>query len=147
MANTLLRHGTNVEGNVGNSEAGTSSAGMFVAGTSGAGPSGVGGSHTEAGPSGAGGSHTEDRGRAADPSGGAEGSQRPIIPHHCTSCGNICYGPISQFRDDGLLRYVSKNHSLHIIFYLICHSFQLFPNLHRFNYLTIYVNKYTDDIQ
>ena len=55
----------------------------------------------------------------ADPStnhiGDAEHSERHVTLHSCTSCGGICYGPASDFRDDGLLLFVSKTHYFHII--------------------------------
>ena len=88
---------------------------------------------------------TSTMGPSTDHKGDAESSERRFTPHPCTSCGSICYGPTSEFWDDGLLRYVSKTHSLHIIFFLY-HSFQLFRNLFLFNYLTIYVNKYTTSV-
>ena len=140
LEDTFLRHGTNVEGDVGSSKAGTSGVGTSGTSKSCGGTSRAGGFHTQDPRT-----RSPNHSRYVDRSGDAEGLEHHVLPHHCTSCGNICHGPVSQFRDDGLLRYVSKTHSLHIIFYLICHSFQHFPNLHRFNYLTIYVKKYTDD--
>ena len=80
MADTLLEHGTDVQGNVGQG-----------VGTSKADPS-------------------------TDHTGDVERSERRVTPHPCTSCGGICYGPISDFRDDGLLHFVSKTHYFHIIF-------------------------------
>ena len=80
MAETLLEHGTDVQGNVDQG-----------AGTSTAGPS-------------------------TDHRGDTESSECRVTPHPCTSCGGICYGPASDFRDDGLLRFVSKTHYFNIIF-------------------------------
>ena len=54
-----------------------------------------------------------------DHRGDAESSEHCVTPHPCTSCGGICYGPASDFRDDGLLRFVSKTHYFHIIFCFI----------------------------
>ena len=71
MVDTLLQHGTDVQGNVDQG-----------AGTSKADPS-------------------------TDHTGDAEHSEHRVTPHPCTSCGGICYGPTSDFRDDGLLRFVS----------------------------------------
>ena len=79
MADTLLQHGTNVEGNVDQG-----------AGTSTAVPS-------------------------TDHRGDADSSERHVTPHPCTSCGGICYGPASNFRDDGLLCFVSKTYYFNII--------------------------------
>ena len=114
MEDTLLRHGTNVEGNVGTSEAGTSGAGMSGASTFGAGTSGARGFYTQ---------DPHNRSleciRAAYCNGDAEGSEHRVLPHHCISRGNICYGPISQFRDENLLQYVSKTHSIYMIFYFM----------------------------
>ena len=83
MANTLLEHGIDVQGNV---------------------DQGVG---------------TPKAGPSTDHIGNAEHSERHVTPHPCTSCGGICYGPASDFRDDGLLRFVSKTHYFHIIFCFI----------------------------
>ena len=83
MAETLLEHGTDVQGNVDQGD-----------GTSTAGPS-------------------------TDHKGDAESSEPRVTPHPYTSCGGICYGPASDFRDDGLLRFVSKTHYFHIIFCFI----------------------------
>ena len=83
MADTLLQHGTNVEGNV-DQGAGTSKACPSI-----------------------------------DHRGDAESSEHHVTPHPCTSCGGICYGPALEFRDDGLLRFVSKTHYFHIIFCFI----------------------------
>ena len=80
MAETLLEHGTDVQGNVDQG-----------AGTSKASPS-------------------------TDYIRYAERSEHRVTPHPCTSCGGICYGPASDFRDDGLLRFVSKTHYFNIIF-------------------------------
>ena len=71
MVDTLLQHGTDVQGNVDQG-----------AGTSKVGPS------------------TYHR-------GDTESSEHRVTPHPCTSCGGICYGPASDFRDDGLLCFVS----------------------------------------
>ena len=60
-----------------------------------------------------------DRIQGIDRTGDIEGSERCVIPHPCTMCGGICYGLASEFQGDGLLRYVSKTHSLHIIFCFI----------------------------
>ena len=46
-------------------------------------------------------------GRYTDHRGDAESSEHRVTPHPCTSGGGICYGPASDFRDDGLLRFVS----------------------------------------
>ena len=86
MADTLLQHGTDVQGNV-------------VQGVD----------TSEAGPS-----HSKDP--SIDRTGDIEHSEHRVTQHLCTSCGDICYGPVSEFRDDGLLRFVSKTHYLHIIF-------------------------------
>ena len=75
--------------------------------------------------------------------GDAERSERRVTPHPCTTCGGICYGPASEFQDNGLLLYVSKTHYFHILYFVLYHNFQLFHNLFLFNYLTNYVNKYT----
>ena len=80
MADTLLEHGNDVQGNVDQG-----------VGTSTAGPS-------------------------TDHSGDADSSEFHITPHPCKSCGGICYGPASNFRDDGLLCFVSKTHYFNIIF-------------------------------
>ena len=72
MVETLLEHGTNVQGNV---------------------DQGVG---------------TSKVGPSIDHTGDAERSERRVTPHPCTLCGGICYGPASDFRDDGLLHFVSK---------------------------------------
>ena len=79
MADTLLEHGTDVQGNVDQG-----------AGTSMTGPS-------------------------TDHRGDAESSELRVTPQPYTSCGGICYGPASDFRDDGLLRFVSKTHYFNII--------------------------------
>ena len=71
MADTLLQHGTDVQGNA-DQGAGTSTAGQ-----------------------------------STDHRGDAEYSERRVTPHLCTSYGGICYGPAFDFRDDGLLRFVS----------------------------------------
>ena len=73
MADTLLQHGTDVQGNVGQG-----------VGTSKAGPS-----------------HSKDQ--STEHTGDAEHSERRVTPHPFTSCGGICYGPASDFQDDGLL--------------------------------------------
>ena len=80
MAETLLEHATDVQGNVDQG-----------AGTSTAVPS-------------------------TDHRGDAKYSQHRVTPHPFTSCGGICYGPASYFRDNGLLRFVSKTNYFHIIF-------------------------------
>ena len=98
LADTLLQHGTAVQGNVGQG-VGTSEAGPF---------------HTKDPRT-----RSPDRTRGIDRTGDAKGSERRVIPHLCTLCGGICYGPTSDFRDDGLLRYVSITHSFHIIFCFI----------------------------
>ena len=71
LANTLLQHGTDVQGNV---------------------DQGVDTSKVDP---------------STDHKGDAESSECRVTPHPCTSCGGICYGPASDFRDDGLLRFVS----------------------------------------
>ena len=106
MAETLLEHATDVQGNVDQG-----------AGTSTTSPS------------------TEHR-------GDAESSQRRVTPHPCTSCGGICYGPASDFRDDGLLRFVSKSQYFNIIFCLMSKSSIVSSTLFIFNYLTTFVKKY-----
>ena len=73
LADTLLQHGTVVQGNVGQ---------------------GVG--TYEADPS-----HTKDP--STDRTRDIEHSERHIIPHPCTTCGGIYYGPTSELWDDGLL--------------------------------------------
>jgi len=98
LADTLLRHGTTVEGNVGQG-----------VGTSEAGPSHPEDSQTRA----------ADQTRGKNRTGSTEGSQSRVIPHPCTACGSICYGPASDFRGDGLLQFVSKSHSLHSKFCFI----------------------------
>ena len=67
LADTLLQHGTVVQGNVGQ---------------------GVGTS--EDGPS-----HSKDP--STYPTGDAECSEHRVTPHPCTSCGGICYGPALEF--------------------------------------------------
>ena len=106
MADTLLEHGTDVQGNV-DQGVGTSKAIPYT-----------------------------------DHIGYIEHLEHRVTPHPCTSCGGICYGPASDIRDNGLLRFVSKIHYFHIIF-VSYQNFQLFRNLFLFNYLTNYVNKYT----
>ena len=54
-------------------------------------------------------------GRSTDHRGDAESSERRVTPHPCTSSGGICYGPASDFRNDGLLHFVSKTHYFNII--------------------------------
>ena len=98
LEDTLLQHRTDVQGNVGQG-----------VGTSEAGPSHTKDPHTMSP------YHT----RGTDRTGDAEGLERHVTPHLCTACGGICYGPTSEFRDDGLLRYVIKTHSFHIIFCFI----------------------------
>ena len=110
MADTLLEHGTDVQGNV-DQGAGTS---------------------TEV-PS------TENR-------GDAESSEFHVTPHPCTLCGGICYGHASHFRDDGLLRFVSKTHYFNIIFFFMSKSSIVLHFISIFNYLTIFVNKYTASV-
>ena len=83
MAETLLEHATDVQGNVDQG-----------VGTSKANPS-------------------------TDHTGDAKRSEHCVTPHPCTSCGGICYGPASEFQDDGLLRFVSKTRYFHIIFCFI----------------------------
>ena len=80
MVETLLEHGTDVQGNA-DQGAGTSKAG-----------------------------------RSTNHRGDAESSECRVTPHPCTSCGGICYGHASDFRDDGLLHFVSKTHYFNIIF-------------------------------
>ena len=82
LADTLLHHGADVQGNVGQG-VGTSDDGL---------------SHTKD-------PHTKspDRTRGTDLTGDAEGSERLVIPHPFIACGGICYGPALEFRDDGLL--------------------------------------------
>ena len=89
LAYTLLQHGTDVQGNVGQG-----------VGTSKAIPS-----------------HSKDP--STDRTRGAERSEHHVTPHPCTSCGGIFHGPNLDFRDDGLLRFVSKTHYFHIIFCFI----------------------------
>ena len=78
LVDTLLQHGSDVEGNVGQ---------------------GVGRSDT--GPSRVGPSHTKNPHRSLDPTrsrdhiGHAKGSKCHVMPHHSTTYGNICYGPSS----------------------------------------------------
>ena len=102
MVDTLLRHGTNVEGNVGQG------VGISEIGLSRAGPS-----------------HTENPHRSPDPTiyrdhtGHVEGSERHVMPHPCTSCGNICYGPYLEFCGDGLLQYVSQTRSSHSLLFFV----------------------------
>ena len=98
LADTLLQHGTIVQGNVGKG-----------VGTSEAGPSHTKDPHTT----------SPDRTRGIDRIGDTEVSEHRVIPHPCTACGGICYGSASDFRDNGLLRYVSITHSFHIIFCFI----------------------------
>ena len=62
------------------------------------------------------GAGTSTAGRSTDHRGDTESLERRVTPHPCTSCGGICYGPASDFRDDGLLRFVSKTHYFNIIF-------------------------------
>ena len=112
MADTFLQHETDVQGNVGQG-----------VGTSKDGPSHSKDASTY---------HTRD----------TYGLEHCVIPHTGTMCGGICYGPALEFQDDGILRYVSKTNSFHIIFFLY-HNFKLFCNLFLFNYLKKYVNKYT----
>ena len=98
LVDTLLHHGTAIKGNVGQGF-----------GTSEAGPSHTKDPHTT----------SPYRTRGIDRMGDANGSEHHVIPHPYTAFGAICYGPASYFRDDGLLRYVSKTHSFHIIFCFI----------------------------
>ena len=79
MADTLLEHGTDVQGNVDQ-----------------------GASTSIAGPS-------------TNHIGDAEHSEHCVTPHLGILCGGICYGPASDFQDDGLLRFVSKTHYFNII--------------------------------
>ena len=67
LADTLLQHGTDVQGNVGQ---------------------GVGTS--EADPS-----HSKDP--STDRTRDIERSKHRVTPHPCTRCGGICYGPASEF--------------------------------------------------
>ena len=90
MADTLLQHGTVVQGNVGQG-----------VGTSEAGPSHTKDPHTT----------SPDCTRGTYHTGDFEGSDHRIIPYPFSACGGICCGPASKFWDDGLLRYVSKTHS------------------------------------
>ena len=89
LADTLLQHGTDVQGNVGQG-----------VGTSKAYPS-----------------HNKDP--STDHKGDIEHSECRVTPRPCTLCGGICYGPTSDFWDDGLLRFVSKTHYFHTIFCII----------------------------
>ena len=98
LADTLLHDGTVVQGNVGQG-----------VGTSEAGPSHTKDTHTTSTECTRGTDHTRD----------VEGLECRVIPHPCAACGVICYGPALEFWDDGLLRYVSKTHSFHIIFCFI----------------------------
>ena len=58
--------------------------------------------------------------RYTDHTGDPKRSEHRVTPHPCTLCGGICYGPTSNFQDDGLLRYVSITHSFlyYILFYI-----------------------------
>ena len=89
LAYTLVQHGTDFQGNVGQG-----------VGTSKVGPS-----------------HSKDP--FTDRIGDAELLDHRVTPHPCTSCGGICYGLALEFLDGGLLLYVSKTHSFHIIFCFI----------------------------
>ena len=79
----------------------------------------------EVGPSTAGTSYMEDPLRCIDPMrsrdqiGHSKGSEHCVIPHPCTTCGNICYGPSSEFRGDGLLQYVSQTRSSYSLLFFI----------------------------
>ena len=76
LEDTLLQHGTVVQGNVGQG------IGTFEAVPS----------HTQY-------PHTTspDHTRGIDHIGYAEGLEHHVIPHPCTMCGGICYGPASEF--------------------------------------------------
>ena len=76
LADTLLHHGTVVQGNVGKG-----------VGTSKASPSHTKDPHTT----------SPDRNGGIYHTGDAEGLERCVIPHPCTTCGGICYGPASDF--------------------------------------------------
>ena len=89
LPDTLLQHGTVVQGNVGQ-----------------------GVSTSKADPT-----HSMDP--SIDHIGDIEHSHHHVTPHPCTSCGGICYCLALDFRDDGLLRFVSKTHYFHIIFCFI----------------------------
>ena len=89
MVDTLLHHGTDVQGNVGQ-----------------------GVSTSKVGPS-----HSKNP--YIDHTGDTECSVRHATLHACTSCGGICYGPALDFRDNGLFRFVSKTHYFHIVFCFI----------------------------
>ena len=103
LADTLLRHGTTVEGNVGQG------VGTSKAGPSGARPSHPGDSHTR----------SPDYTRGTDHTSDAQGLEIHVIPHPCTACSSICSGPTSNFWGNGLLQFVSKTHSLHSRFCFI----------------------------
>ena len=89
LEDTLLQHGTIVQGNVGQG-----------VGTSKAVPS-----------------HSKDP--SIDCTIDAECLERHVTPHPCTTCGGICHGPALEFWDDGLLRFVNKTHYFHSIFCFI----------------------------
>ena len=73
LADTLLQHGANVQGNVGQ---------------------GVDTSKDDT-------SHSNDP--SIDHTGDAECLERRVTPHPCTACGGICYGPALEFHDGVLL--------------------------------------------
>ena len=65
-------------------------------------------------------------GPSIDHTGDAEPLEHRVTPHPCTLCGGICYGPALDFRENGLLRFVSKTHYFHIIFCFIVTIFNCF---------------------
>ena len=72
-------------------------------------------------------------------SGQDDGTAHHVLGHPCTTCGNLCYGPSSDFCTDGLLQFVSKTPSSHSLLFLY-QNFQLFHlNYIYFHDLTIYV--------
>jgi hypothetical protein len=120
LTDTLLQHGTAVERNVGEG------VGPPDVEPSRAGPSKTVPSRDR--PSGSGAGSSQDTGTA-----------HQVLGHPCTTCGNLCYGPSSDFRTDGLLQFVSKTPSSHSLLFLY-QNFHLFHlNYVYFHYLTIYV--------
>ena len=71
FSDTLLQHGTVVQGNVGQGVV------TFEAGSS----------------------YSKDP--STDRTGDTEHSERHVTPHPCRACGGICYGPALEFQDDG----------------------------------------------
>ena len=94
LVDTLLRHGTTVEGNVGQG-----------VGTSGADTVDL--------------VRYPNRTISRDQSGHVEGLEHHVMPHPCLTCRNICYGNSSEFRGDGLLQYVSQTHFSHSLLFFI----------------------------